>query len=225
MTNEIDQTPLQGSPKYEASARTQELNVLLRKFLSSTKPDWARPIDVCITAVIIALTNEEGIARPSRATLAAWSGLGDTQAVDDSIRRLLAHGWIQKLSGKKAFNSNQYAICHDAIPKGDLKLKTISNEAKALTHWYKAEVDLLPKKLSRNNRLYRPPVGLWLTRWPHVMQSWLDAGHSTEQIKQTCTYALTTYRDLARRGPQTLKRSFDRLCKEAAPKPEGATDA
>jgi hypothetical protein len=184
----------------------RECQDLALQFLyNQQKPEWARPLDILLTANVILLCNEEMACYASQGLLAAMSGIKQTDNVAKSLEKLVAHGWLTKNSRKAAYRTDIYYPQLHNLPLGGFRQSVISEPAKTLAARYREMVKLVPKKLSRNGRWYGVRVEKgWPQHWAFVMQQWLDTGWSEKDINRVVDHAFSEMPDTAKHGPQTL---------------------
>lgn len=81
---------------------------VLRKFLLAEKPRWCLPVDIALTACLIAEDEY-----PGHEAIATHCGIHDVKAIMRSLKRLEAAGWI-------ALKTNRYTdiqVRPEKLPK------------------------------------------------------------------------------------------------------------
>jgi biotin operon repressor len=188
-----------------------------RRFLLNTrKPEWCRPVDILLVAIVIDLANDEGECWASQETLGKLVGL-DPNNVRKAIGRLVEHGWMIKTQRSHTQQTNILRPQLHNIPFGIGKPKVLTAETRRLAGRYYEIVKALPKVLTKNNR-YRAaayPHKSWPQHWGLVMQGWISQGWTAEQIQTVVDYAFQHHVDTAKRGPQCIKRTFSKLAAAA----------
>jgi hypothetical protein len=190
--------------------KKQECFDLALQFLfNKKKPEWVRPLHILLTVNMILLCDEEMMCQPSQGVLAALCGIKRVETVADALNELRGHGWVCVTSRKNRYNTNLYYPQLHNIPFGSPHQTIITDIARRLASRYFEIVKLLPKTLGRNGRWYGVRIEKgWPQHWSFLMQQWLDAGWSEEDINRIVDHAFSHVPDTAKHGPQTLKRKF-----------------
>jgi hypothetical protein len=200
--------------------RTEARELAWQFMLNKNKPSWCQPVDILLTANVIMLSNDEGMCWASQGTLSAMLGI-DQSNIRHTLNKLIAHGWITEESRKNSGQSNLLYPQYHNIPFGVFKTVNVCADATKLAGRYYEIVRALPKVLTKNGRMRRAAYQHegWAQHWSYVMQNWLDAGWSIEQIQTVVDYAFQHVGHIAKRGPQYLK-DFPKLAEAAGVKSE-----
>lgn len=196
--------------------RTEARELAWQFMLNQDKPSWCLPADILVTANVILLSNDEGACWASKVTLGAMLNV-DRKCIGRSVERLVEHGYIREESRKNSGQSNILYPQYHNIPFGVFKTVNVCAVATKLAGRYYETVRALPKVRTKNNRMRMAAYQHegWAQHWAYVMQNWLDAGWSAEQIQTVVDYAFQHVGHTAKRGPQYLKTTFEKLAEAA----------
>ncbi len=189
---------------------TEQKQTRVALLLLAVKPGWCKPIDIALICTIVMRSDSEGKCWASQQTIATLIGISTIAALRVSLDRLIDHGWLLEINRKGSQQSNILMPQFHCIPKDASPAPVISLESRHITARYYERVKALPKVLTRNGR-YRMaarPHKSWAQHWGLVIQGWLDGGATVEEVFKVIDYAFDHHEDMAKRGPQCLKTSF-----------------
>lgn len=175
----------------------------LRLFIAADKPDWLTAPDFAVLVYLLNLPDRK--IRISKPTIAKHTGLGTT-AVQSALDTLRREKYIGVISGKRQYNANLYEVLHQNIPTTKAPATAPTEDAVGLAAFFR---DLWLRHCnkyvnSKNQRCTRPLRHDWKTRWPIVIQTLLDAGHTPTVIARHFEWFAVNKEKAFRAGPQGL---------------------
>ena len=88
-------------------------------FLLAKKPDWAYPLDMCVTAYLIARADPEGKCEPKVADMVSACCVVQFKSVRESLKRLAEHEWIAITYRGGMGQPNTYTVNFEKLPRLD----------------------------------------------------------------------------------------------------------
>jgi hypothetical protein len=176
-------------------------------FISSEKPQWMTALHFAVMVRLLAQTTpEQPRTWLSRNTIAKQTGMAE-RSVSTGIETLVQEKWINKISGKRAYNQNLYEILYANLPTQQRQKSPISEEAIALATIYchkfvREHMTYVNKRGRRCRRRLRRD---WKERWSQVIQRFLDAGNSPDFITRVFNWASENKPKAFIAGPQGLR--------------------
>ena len=174
-------------------------------------PDLAEeigPEDILLVGCLLLHGADEKPVRMSNSTISMALGCSESP-LKISVRRLVAVGWIAKVSGKGRKNPNLYSVMIDKLPVADeLKRTVISPAMRTLGAQY---ADAIKGSGGKKRRFTKANM----QRMAFTLQTFLEkhCGGDENLLRGAVNFALTNpaYHIKARRGPHELRRVFKKL--------------
>jgi len=190
--------------------KAEEFREVMRGLLQSEgRPEEIGPEDILLVGCLLLHGADEKPVRMSGSTISMSLGCSESP-LKISVRRLVAVGWIAKVSGKGRKNPNLYSVMIDKLPVADeLKRTFISPAMRTLAAQYSIAI-----KVSTSGKKRRFTKA-HIQRMAFTLQTFLDkhCGGDEQLLRGAVNFALSSvaYQVKARRGPHELRRVFKKM--------------
>jgi hypothetical protein len=187
------------------------MSEILSLFTSADKPQWMTAPQFSVMVCLLGVTTEEHpVTNISQDTIAQRTCLA-RKTVGLALSELKQQKLINIRSGKRRYNSNVYEVLFQSVPTERTSQNAAGESALALAGIYKQMwVKYFGTYLTKHGPRNRKLSAKWRTRWGYVIQKWLDAGATEQQVTQMFNWAALHQKKQFIAGPQSLSKFWER---------------